>query len=119
MYVYDEVITTLINQFTEMKAIFEQDEEYYEDLPYVFYESEFVKFIASCANNNKHEVLAKLFDFIEDLLKNGDEKVVNLVEVAVVESIYFDTSITDKVMVESYFGSLTKKSYRECSQQQA
>lgn len=118
MYVYDEVITNLVEQFPEMKAIFEQDEDYYEDLPYVFYESEFVKFIVSCANDNKHETLTKVFDFIEDLLKNGDEKVVNLVEVAIVESIYFDNTITDKVMVERYFGSLTMKSYRACSQQQ-
>jgi len=117
MYVYDEVITILVKQFPEMKAIFEQDEDYYEDIPYVFYESEFVKFIVSCANDNKQELLVKIFDFIEDLLKNGDVKVVNLVEVAVIESIYFDKDITNKMMIERYFGSLTLKSYRECLQQ--
>ncbi len=117
MYVYDEVITILIQKFLEMKSIYEQNEDYYEDLPYVFYESEFVKFIISCANNNKHKILVKIFDFIEDLLKNGDEQVVNLVEVAVVESIYFDNDIIDKKMIEKYFGYFTMKSYKACFRQ--
>lgn len=114
MYVYDEVITNLVEQFPEMKIIIEQDEEYYEDIPYLFYESEFVKFIVSCANDNKNESLTKIFEFIEDLLKNGDEKVVNLVEVAVVESLSFDKDIIDKKALEKYFGSLTMKSYKDC-----
>lgn len=118
MYVYDEVITILIKKFPEMKVIYEQNEDYYEDLPYVFYESEFVKYIVNSSNNNKHEILVKVFEFIEDLLKNGDEKVVNLLEVAVVESIYFDNDITDKMMIERYFGSLTMRSYKACFQQQ-
>lgn len=114
MYEYDEVITNLVEQFSEIKAIFEQDEDYYEDIPYVFYESEFVKFIVSCANDNKKESLIKIFEFIEDLLKNGDEKVINLVEVAVVESLSFDKDILDKKALEKYFGSLTMKSYKAC-----
>jgi len=64
MYVYDEVIEILVRQFSEMKDIFEQDEDYYEDLPYVFYESEFVKFIVSCANDNKQESLIRVFNLV-------------------------------------------------------
>jgi len=114
MYVYNEVISILVEKFPEMKVIFEQDEDYYEDIPYVFYESEFVKYIISCANGNKEESLIKVFDFIEDLLKNGDEKIVNLVEVAVVESLYFDKNVLDKNVLKKYFGSLTMKSYKGC-----
>lgn len=114
MYRYDDAITIIVNRFTEMKSIYELDIDYYEDLPYVFYESEFVKFIVNSANVNNKEVLNEVFDFVEDMLKNGDEKVVNLLEVAVIESIYFDNNIFDKKVIESYFGVLTLKSYRDC-----
>ncbi len=118
MYAYDEVIETLVRRFSEMKDIFEQDEDYYEDIPYVFYESEFVKFIVSCANDRKQELLIRIFDFVEDLLRNGDERVVNLIEVAVVESLFFDKDIVDKKVLEKYFGSMTMKSYQGCYEMQ-
>jgi len=51
-------------------------------------------------------------------LRNGDRKVVNLIEVAVVESLYFDKDIVDKKVLEKYFGSMTMKSYQGCYQQQ-
>jgi hypothetical protein len=117
MHSYDDAITVLINRFCEMKERYELDKDDYEDLPYVFYESEFVKFIVSSANANNSKVLSEIFGFIEDMLKNGDEKVVNLLEVAVIESIYFDNNIVDKNAIESYFGALTTKSYKECFQQ--
>jgi len=62
-------------------------------------------------------VLSEIFGFIEDMIENGDEKVVNLLEVSVIESIYFDNNIVDKNAIESYFGALTAKSYKECFQQ--
>jgi hypothetical protein len=116
MYRYDDAIAILVKRFTEMKCVFEINKDDYEDLPYVFYESEFVKFIVNSANANNKEMLSEVFEFVEDMLKNGDEKVVNLLEVAVVESIFFDNNIIDKKAIESYFGSLTMKSYRECFQ---
>jgi hypothetical protein len=111
MYSYDGAITSLVNRFSELKEIYELDKDYYEDLPYVFYESEFIKFVVKNANMNNKKTLSEIFDFVEDMLKNGDEKVVNLLEVAVIESIYFDNSVTDKKAIESYFGTLTLKSY--------
>lgn len=114
MYSYDDAITILISRFSEMKEIYELDKDDYENLPYVFYESKFVKFIVNSANMNNEKVLSEVFDFVEDMLKNGDEKVVNLLEVAVIESIYFDNNIVDKKAIENYFGTLTLKSYKEC-----
>ncbi|MEL7648773.1 MAG: hypothetical protein AAGU76_11810 [Sedimentibacter sp.] len=119
MYRYDDAITILVNHFSEMKDIYELNMDDYEDLPYVFYESEFVKFIVNSANADNKKMLREVFDFVEDMLKNGDEKVVNLLEVAVVESIYFDNNILDKKAIESYFGALTLKSYKDCFQQHA
>ncbi|PKM94790.1 MAG: hypothetical protein CVU84_07640 [Firmicutes bacterium HGW-Firmicutes-1] len=115
MYKYDEVISVLTSNFSEMKEIFEKDEDYYEDLPYLFYESEFVPFIVECANNGSEGILKKAFEIVEELMKNGDEKVVNLVEVAVVESIFLDTTISNKKIIEEYFGTLTKNSYQDCT----
>jgi len=116
MYSYDEAITSLVSRFSELKEVYELDKDYYEDLPYVFYESEFVKFVVKTANANNKKTLIEIFEFVEDMLKNGDEKVKNLLEVAVIESIYFDNSVTDKKEIESYFGTLTLKSYQECFQ---
>lgn len=37
---YDNANYVLINKFPKMREIYLEDEEYYEDLPYLFYESE-------------------------------------------------------------------------------
>ena len=114
MYNYDEAITILVNRFPELKQIYELDKDYYKDLPYIFYESEFIKFIVETAKINSKKTLIEIFEFVEDMLKNGDEKVKNLIEVAVIERLYFDKNITDKRDIESYFGKLTLESYQEC-----
>ncbi|MBA4689178.1 MAG: hypothetical protein H2184_18785 [Candidatus Galacturonibacter soehngenii] len=114
MYNYDDTIKILVNRFSEMNEIYESDKDYYEDLPYVFFESIFVKFIVKNANSNNKELLSEIFNFVEDMLKNGDDKVVNLLEVAVIESIYFESNIFDKKSLERYFGDLTLKSYNAC-----
>ncbi len=114
MYNYDEAITILVNRFPELKQIYELDKDYYKDLPYIFYESKFIKFIVETTKINSKKTLIEIFEFVEDMLKNGDEKVKNLIEVAVIESLYFDKNITDKRDIESYFGKLTLESYQEC-----
>ncbi len=116
MYNYEDAIKILVNRFSEMKEIYESEKEEYEDLPYLFYESVFVQYIVKNANSNNKAILSEVFDFIEDMLKNGDEKTTNLIEVAVVESIYFDDDILDKKSIVSYFGNLTLKSYEVCSE---
>lgn len=45
MYYYSQAIKLLIDNFYELKEIYDEDEDYYIDLPYIFYESEFVPFI--------------------------------------------------------------------------
>ena len=64
MYNYDDSITILINQFSEMKEIYESNKDDYDNLPYLFYESVFVKYIVSNANNHNKDVLNKIFIFI-------------------------------------------------------
>ena len=114
MYKYEEAITILVDRFPNLKSIYELDKDYYENLPYIFYESEFVKFIIETVKFNNRETLIKIFEFVENMLKNGDKEFKNLIEVAVIESLYFDNNITDKKDIEIYFGDLTLKSYQEC-----
>jgi hypothetical protein len=118
MYKYDEVINVVTNKFPQMKEVFEKDEEYYEDLPYVFYESEFVQFIVENANSGNNETLQIIFEIVENLIEFGDEKVVNLIEVAVVESLFLDKRIKNKSNLLEFFGRLTMNSYSACIKQQ-
>jgi len=112
MYKYEEAITILVNHFSEIKIIFELDKDYYEDLPYVFYESVFVKYIVNSANSNEQDKLTEAFKFVEDMLIHGDEGVVNLINVAVIESLFFENCRADIKIIESYFGSVSMKCYR-------
>ena len=43
MFLYKNAIECLIENIPELKSLYEEDQEYYEDLPYVFYESVFTK----------------------------------------------------------------------------
>jgi len=55
MYKYEDAILVLINEFLELKKVYEDDKEYYEDIPYVFYGSEFIKYIINALNKeNMH-----------------------------------------------------------------
>jgi len=117
MYTYEDAIPILINKFPEMKTIYEEDSDYYEDIPYVFYESEFESFILKCSKNNDGERLEEIFEFVESLLSSGDEIIVNLVEVSIIESLYFERAISNEKLLISYFGPLTLESYEMCRQQ--
>ena len=96
MYNYNDAILILTNRFLEIKEIYELNKDDYENLPYVFYESVFVKYIVENANSDNKVVLNDIFNFIENMLINGDDKTKNLLEVAVIESLYFEKSILDK-----------------------
>jgi len=97
-----------------MKIVYESDEEY-TDLPYALYESGFVPLVMTQLRlNNLHE-LNKIFDFIETLLLHGDEMVVNLVAVAVVESLVFEDEYDKfKDIILNMCGERTRKSFNEC-----
>jgi len=56
-----------------------------------------------------------IFKFVEQLLKYGDEKTVNLIEVAIIESLFFENCIVDKDLMKKYFGELTLESYNKNS----
>ncbi|MDR2888724.1 MAG: hypothetical protein LBV33_02665 [Lachnospiraceae bacterium] len=112
---YPNANNLLTDRFPEMKAIYDNDVDYYIDLPYILYESEFVPYIMNRLKSNDADELKKIFDFIEELFAYGDKMIVNLVEVAVVESIYFaDDYDKYKHVISGYCGERTSKSFSEC-----
>jgi hypothetical protein len=114
MYRYNETIKILINKFPELEKIYVENIDDYEGLPYVFYESVFVKYILDKVNSNDDDVLKEIFSFVEDMFVNGDDETKNLIGVAVVESLYYEENLKFKEIIQRYFGELTKKSYEDC-----
>lgn len=114
MYKYKETIDILINNFPELRKVYEDNIDDYEDLPYVFYESVFVKFILDKAKYYDEDKLKSIFIFVEDMLANGDEETINLIGVAIIESLYYEEDLKAKEILLRYFGKLTKKSFEDC-----
>ncbi len=111
-YTYQDCIKILTDRFSKMKEIYDLEKEYYEDLPYLFYESEFEQFILKNLQVKNDEVLREIFTFVEDVLKNGDNEIINLIGVTVIESLFFDSFREDIEHMKEYFGELTLKSYQ-------
>ncbi|MDH6366686.1 MULTISPECIES: hypothetical protein [unclassified Breznakia] len=112
MYDYKNAIEILIENIPEMKVKYENDRDYYEGLPYVFYETEFEKFIVNQIKNENIEMLKKIFTFIENMLEKGDKEIKSLIEVSIIESLTYEQSF--KLFfkyVEECFGILTKQSF--------
>lgn len=117
MYSYEESITMLITRFPSLKLVYEDDVDYYEGLPYIFYEDVFSKYILDKVEPYNESKLLEIFDFVEDMLENGDDKTKNLVGVAVVENLYYDERFAwDDKSVLRFYGKLTKQSFQDCTQ---
>lgn len=117
MISYDDAIHILISQFKDLENIYFEDPEYYSDLPYVFYESKFTSYIMKIVINNNYakEQLQKIFEFVEYILANGDEKTQNLVEVSVIESLFFEKDFMIKFdNLSKLFGEKTLNSFKKC-----
>ncbi|HOJ99517.1 MAG TPA: hypothetical protein PLW34_08155 [Termitinemataceae bacterium] len=114
MYEYKEAISVLIDNFPELRKVYEENIDDYKELPYVFYESVFFKFIMNTVYSYDEEKLKAIFSFIEDMLKNGDKEIKNLIEVAIIESLYYEENSKAKELLAKYFGPLTKESYKNC-----
>jgi hypothetical protein len=114
MYKYKEAINILRSRFPELRKVYEENLDYYDELPYVFYESVFAKFILDKANRKDDDKLKAIFIFVEDMLVNGDEETKNLIGVAIVESLYYEEDLETKEILLNHFGKLTKKSYEDC-----
>ena len=115
MYSYNDAITILINKFSELKQVYDENIEEYRELPYVFYESVFTKYIVEKIQLMKKEDLIIICNFLENLIENGDDEIKNLVEVSVIESIYYEKDFEKfKGVLMGFCGNLTKLSFEKC-----
>jgi len=112
MYSYSDATNLLIDKFPALKLVYIKDLYEYEGLNYAFYESVFVKYIMEKIHLSDEMSLNIIFNFIEDILQNGDDEIKNLVEVAVIESLYFEEDFRKrKVGLTKFFGKLTLQSF--------
>lgn len=113
---YEQANKVLTEEFLEMKVAFENDPEEYDDGDihscYTLYEREFTPYVLRQLRKNNKPELKKIFDFLEKLFTEGDEMIVNLVGVAVVESLYFD-GVCDsfKDTLQKFCGNKTLQSF--------
>lgn len=112
---YNTANHLLINEFPEMKPLYYAEENYYHDLLYCFYEGEFVPYIMKQLRQGDKQTLEKIWRFVERLFAEGDDGLVNLAGVAIVESLYFEKDFDSlKEIIFSYCGELTKQSFIDC-----
>jgi len=108
-----EANSVLMDEFEAMKKAFNDDEIGYEDIPHCFYDNEFVPYIVKQLEENNEDELKKIFKFIEKLFSEGDEDVVNIAGVSIVESLYYEEEYEGKYKEKIYSlcGDLTRKSF--------
>ena len=114
MFLYKNAIECLIENIPELKSLYEEDQEYYEDLPYVFYESVFTKYIVEMLEKKMDSKLVRCFDFVEKGLSEGDTDFKNLLEVSVIEALFFEGKFKDKYTL-SFLGKTSQQSLRKCN----
>ncbi|MBI9051625.1 MAG: hypothetical protein JEZ00_19535 [Anaerolineaceae bacterium] len=114
MYSFDDAIFLLIDKFPMLGSVYKEYEYLYKDSQFVFYGVEFIRYIIDVANQRNTKELQTIFDFVEDMLVNGDETTQNLIEVEIVERLFLKQDEPDIEELKLYFGKLTMKSYKEC-----
>jgi|GEM_PF-1755884 len=117
MLKFEDANDLLVKAFPEMAEIYEREHNYYNGLEYCFYESEFEPFIVEQLKNNNELQIRRICSFVEDMLANGDDELINLLGVAVIESLYFDSCaenqwhILDTIF--SHCGEKTRQSFND------
>lgn len=114
MLLYKNAIECLIENIPELKPLYDEDSEYYKDLPYVFYESVFTKYIVEILEKKMDSKLIQCFDFVEKVLREGDSGLKNLLEVSVIEALFFEGKFNDEYTL-SFLGKMSKQSLRKCN----
>ncbi|QIK70240.1 hypothetical protein G7062_08020 [Erysipelothrix sp. HDW6C] len=110
MIKYEDSISMLIESFPEMRSEYQKDQLYYFGLPYIFYESVFRQYIVRIISEENAEVIGTVFNFIEELLQDGDEKINDLVAIAILEGLFFEEGVAKiDACSKSFFGRLTNE----------
>ena len=107
----EELNSILMDEFEILKVAFDEDGGY-DDYPCSFYDEQFVPYIVKQLNEGNDKELEKIFKFIEMLFVEGDKHVVYVLDVSLVESLYFEPDFKkhrDKVF--SLCGEKTRYSF--------
>ena len=117
--VYGQANALLIDEFEEMKNAYSNDLEEYDDGDvnscYTLYEREFTPFVLKHIKENNAKKLKQIFDFVEKLMSSDDAELINMVAVAVIESLYFDNAReAHKDILLKYCGEKTLLSFKDC-----
>lgn len=115
MLLYNNAIKILLEKFPKLKVIYNEDQDFYVNLPYVFYETVFTKYVIQIIDSDNKPELNKAFNFVEKALKEGDEDFKNLIEVAVLEALFFKRIFDDNDLVWGSLGELSKESVKKCT----
>jgi len=121
MYKFSDSIDLLIDKFPIFKKTYEEDIDYYKDIPYVFYNDTLGQYVLDRVSARDEDELIVIFDYIEDMFLHGDEYVINMVGVVIVEDRFFYDMYCKEELTEytkylsQFFGELTMKSFKECT----
>ena len=111
MYIFSKAIDILLKEFPELRQFYDDD---YEDLMYLFYETEFGNYVMKNVLEHNEVELRKIFDFTERLFTDGDEKMKNLAGVGIVERLYFEKEFMVRYeFLSKYLGQLTRTSFED------
>ena len=110
---YGNANVLLCDGFEDMKKVY--DDDGYDDVPHCFYSLEFVPYVLKQLKENNEQEIKKIFSFVEVLMSSDDGDLVNLAEVSIIESLYFDhVCDTHKATLLKYCGKLTMQSFINC-----
>ena len=114
MLIRADATRLLVNEFIEMKNIYNMDVTglNLDEVPGYFYQCEFVPQIIKSLDKDNKKNLYKIFAFLEKLLIEGNNDIKDIVISSVIEAIYHDYDFKKyKEAVFSLCGPLTRKSF--------
>ena len=114
-YQLDDTIKLIVDEFADMKKIYDEQETLYNDISCVFYLCEFSPYVLAKLQQNNESELKKIFGFIESLFINGDESVVNMIICQVIEDLY-DGGVCSNhsSILRKFCGKHTLQSFVDC-----
>lgn len=107
-----ELNTKLLEKFPELNDAFNEQTSWQEGIStgsIVVFEDVFMPFIINAVENNYTDLIKRIFEFVEELVKSNDDYAKNVAEVAIIENIG-SYDIKDKIVKFLLPESL--KSYR-------
>lgn len=102
-----DTIKIFYDEFNDLKRILQEHIEFNEELlPHVYF-GECNEFFINCINEDKLEVLQRIFNLFEIMATQGNDDVVNILSVTILERLGDDRKVIDTA--RKYMGKETRK----------